>query len=422
MATKVRELAASVPGVSAAVLALRAELIAGTMEPIAQCALVGREIVIQQGHDAIWVIIRRPKLGGLALRVAHTPGGCSKVTQRKTPTAETVHLEIDSAIGRQTVHISTHSPDLPALRITCDLTPVSDLLVPFLPRDLYPLGDHDDPLRASGKVEAAQRGLNSGLLYFHLDGPAFGSILYFQNLTAMNDYYIATKTTPDGALGGLWPELGYLPPTPPQSGRPPIDPLPAGKSVTISDAILVFHDETACDEQDSARRFLQMLGAAYRCLEFPATQYRDWVGRADRRLRDLERAPEATIRHYGHPYIHPYIGTEYPDVMVQMSIIASLRDFATWRGQSHPFPPSGCGADRLGGRSTVLGSGLMNFAGVLIGGIAVAYALVEILPPEVLTPPNGDPAVVCLARYSCRRSCGTSAPGCSVSPIPAATR
>ncbi len=41
----------------------------------------------------------------------------------------------------------------------------------------------------------------------------------------------------------------------------------------------------------------------------------------------------------------------------------------------------------------VLWSGLLNFAGVLAGGIAVAYALVEILPPDVLTPPDGAPAV-----------------------------
>ena len=41
----------------------------------------------------------------------------------------------------------------------------------------------------------------------------------------------------------------------------------------------------------------------------------------------------------------------------------------------------------------VIWSGIMNFVGVLVGGIAVAYALVEILPPDVLTPPNGAPAV-----------------------------
>ncbi len=41
----------------------------------------------------------------------------------------------------------------------------------------------------------------------------------------------------------------------------------------------------------------------------------------------------------------------------------------------------------------VIWSGIMNFVGVLVGGIAVAYALVEILPPDVLTPPNGAPAL-----------------------------
>lgn len=41
----------------------------------------------------------------------------------------------------------------------------------------------------------------------------------------------------------------------------------------------------------------------------------------------------------------------------------------------------------------VVWSGVMNFLGVLVGGISVAYALVEILPPDVLTPPNGAPAV-----------------------------
>jgi PiT family inorganic phosphate transporter len=38
-------------------------------------------------------------------------------------------------------------------------------------------------------------------------------------------------------------------------------------------------------------------------------------------------------------------------------------------------------------------SGLMNFIGVMVGGISVAYALVEILPPDVLTPPDGSPVV-----------------------------
>jgi PiT family inorganic phosphate transporter len=44
-------------------------------------------------------------------------------------------------------------------------------------------------------------------------------------------------------------------------------------------------------------------------------------------------------------------------------------------------------------RVAVVWSGFMNFLGVMIGGIAVAYALVELLPADVLSPPDGSPAV-----------------------------
>lgn len=47
------------------------------------------------------------------------------------------------------------------------------------------------------------------------------------------------------------------------------------------------------------------------------------------------------------------------------------------------------------GQAVVL-SGVMNFIGVMAGGIAVAYALVELLPAEVLSPPDGGPAVAML--------------------------
>jgi inorganic phosphate transporter, PiT family len=47
------------------------------------------------------------------------------------------------------------------------------------------------------------------------------------------------------------------------------------------------------------------------------------------------------------------------------------------------------------GHAVVL-SGIMNFVGVLVGGITVAYALVELLPAEVLSPPDGGPAVAML--------------------------
>ena len=45
--------------------------------------------------------------------------------------------------------------------------------------------------------------MNTALLYLTLAKPQFGSLLYMQNLTALNDYFLATESKPDGrALGG----------------------------------------------------------------------------------------------------------------------------------------------------------------------------------------------------------------------------
>lgn len=317
------------PPVSGEVLQLR-QLLLSPPKAFLTFSMGERSVEILKGTNALWAIIRRRDRGGIALRLAHCPGGIGKVRKLRARVNALPEIEVESTLGRHRIVLGSNTDDLSVLRATVTLKPAFPLLIPFHPRDLYPLDAQDDPLAAQGTVEAAQRGVNSGLCYFHLDEPAFGTLLYFQNLTALNDYFRETRTTPDAAVGGIWPELGYLPPSPPQSGTPPVNPLPAHKAVTMSDAILVFHDDAACDEQDSARRFLQMLGVAYRQLDLPPTDFRDWVGRAEKTLGDLETAPEATIRHYGHVYIHPYTASEYPDIMVQMSIISALRDYAAW--------------------------------------------------------------------------------------------
>lgn len=320
--------------VSAAVLALRCELQQG-MRHLASIDLVERTVEVLAGRDSLWAIVRRAGAdeGGIALRIAHCWGGCTKVKRKRRPRGALLVLSVDSAIGTQKIVLRSDRLDLLTLRVTVTLTPTAPLLIPFLPRDLYPLGPGDDPLQATGRVEAAQRGLNAGVIYFHLDEPDFGSVLYFQNLTAMNDYFVATDTKPDGAVGGEWPELGYLPPTPPQSGTPPTKPLPAGRAVTASDAILVFHDDAEQDEQNSALRFLQLLGVAYRQIDCPGTKYRDWVWRADKTLKDLADDPGATIKHYGKTYARPYLAAEYPDVMVQSSLVVAMHNYETWRDQ-----------------------------------------------------------------------------------------
>jgi hypothetical protein len=318
------------------VLALREELANGDMRRLDRVSLGELDAEICAGRDSLWVIVRRPGKGGLALRAAYLPTGkfeCRAVAGSK---GEPLQFEVDSALGRHRITVRVDDADLQRLRVTIVLRPALALCLPFLPRDLYLLSAGDDPLDAKGNVEAAQRGVNSGLVYLRLREPAFGSLLYFQNLTALNPYMRATGTTPDGVVGGLWPELGYLPPVR-KTDTGEADPLPAGEDVVLSDAILVFCDEAEDDEQEMARQFLRMLGTAYKALELPAFTYRDWLWRVDRTLEDLEAAPEAIVRHYGHRYVMPYVQGEVPDVMVQMSVIASLHDFGKWRGEPLPL-------------------------------------------------------------------------------------
>ncbi|MFW2853646.1 hypothetical protein ACM61V_17350 [Sphingomonas sp. TX0543] len=284
------------------------------------------------GGDSLWAIVRRPRRGGLAIRLAYAPGMELKYGSLKR-SKRGFSLTAETALGTYAIAARLDGTDLHRLRLTITLVPSAELLLPFVPRDLYPLDENDDPLGASGTIEAGQRGLNSGLLYFSIDKPAFGSVLYFQNLTALNDYFTLTGTKPDGVVGGEWPEIGYFLPTSIQSGTPPINPLPAGRKVTLSDAIIVFRDAPAQNECESARLFVQMLGAVYTALELPERDFRDWVDRAEQTLRDLSQSPKATIRHYGKRYAHPYTASEYPDSMVQLSLLASMRDYAAWRGR-----------------------------------------------------------------------------------------
>lgn len=291
------------------------------------------DVEIGEGAESVWAIVRRAGRGGLAIRAAYVPGGFRTVRKIKAAPGEALRLEAESAIGLHRLSFTGSGADLHRLRVRTWLTPERPLLIPFLPRDLYPLDVGDDPLGSRGRVEAAQRGPNTGLIYLTLAEPAFGQVLYVQDMTCLNDYFRATDTTPMGAVGGEWPELGYLPPTPPQSGTPPVNPLPAGEETAISDAIIVLRDRAADSEQEKARQFVQMLGDAYTGIALPPVIYRDWVGRAEKTLKDLDRAPEASCTAYGHRYVRPYVAAEYPDSMVQMATVAALHEYGRWTGK-----------------------------------------------------------------------------------------
>ena len=274
-----------ISGVTPGAALLSHELRSGTMDTLHRVTFGTLAIELAAGHDALWMFARKAGRGGIAMRIAFFPAGCESTRLVRPRKGESARVEAHSILGVHRVALVLHEGAVPVVRVTTAFEPASlPLLTSFVPRDLYPLGEDDDPLTALGEVEAAQRGFNTGAIYFRVCEPAFGSVLYFQNLTALNPYFRATGTKPDGAVGGIWPEIGFLLPAPPQTGTSPVDPLPADSETVISDALLAFHDEPGGDEQDMARRYLSLLGAVLRHIDLPATEYCDSVWRADRSI------------------------------------------------------------------------------------------------------------------------------------------
>lgn len=323
---------ADLPGFTPETLNARSEL-QDAPEPENQWPLGEYTVSTHRGRDALWIVVRRPRHGGIALRTFPIMG--------KNTIVETVHRDdggnwrIETNSGAYRVTLSFLSDDL--LRMTSHLTPSHDLLVVFWPRDIYVLDSKDDPRHAGGRVEAGQRGLNGGVCYFCLEKPAFGTVLYMQNLTAMNPFFVDTKTKPDGVVGGEWPELGYQPPSAPNGFSPPVDPLKQGNEYVISDALISLRSPCSGNEFESARNFVEMLADIYPHLDKPEPKYRDWIWRADKTLLDLKTSPDVSEMHDGKRYVRPYVAAEYPDSMVQMTILHSLREYEAWRGEADPF-------------------------------------------------------------------------------------
>jgi hypothetical protein len=311
-------------------VALRHEL-ATRGRRLAESSAGAYRFVIEQGRQAIWLrAAREDRTGGFVLRLCPLVAGAR--VRRKRRGDDLLRVQVDAPIGVWRASVAIDDGAIPMIRTRLSLQPRERLVVPSIGRDLFMFGADDDPAGSRGQVEAAQRGLNSGALFARLTEPDFGSLLYFQDLTALNPYFHLTGTTPDGAVGGDWPELGYIPPVPDPREAPHDHALPAGREVTVSRALIALHGDSHGNEADQARRFLQLLGAVYPHLERPTPEFRDWPERAEKTWRDLDTSPLATVSHYGARYARPYTDAEYPDAMVQLTLLAAMRDWRAWSG------------------------------------------------------------------------------------------
>lgn len=289
------------------------------------------EVVL--GQAAIWAVQRFPgvRSGGLALKLAECPGGCDNVSVRELSDR---HLRISarSPAGRHQCDLESTEEPSQVMCWSSQLTPSGSIRMPIRSRDLFPLGRGDDPRRAQGRAEAAQRGLNTALLFFHLTQPDVGSLLYLQDLTALNGFFSAAGMTPEAVVGGEWPELGFLPSAALQGGMTEGKPLPAGLPLVVSQGILACLPGRSNDPHTSAQAFLRLLAAAYPHLVKAPPQFHDWPSLARRTVRDLAKSPDVATTVRRRRYIRPYTAAEIPDAMVQASLASEVSAFEDWEG------------------------------------------------------------------------------------------
>jgi len=282
-------------------------------------------VKVQCVYNTLWIVIEPPKGCRVLLRAAYSPADelqIIKVEKRK----DDVTIRLQASIGSFSVRLEMPKNNDAVIRYTTTLRPSEPMLVPFWPRDMVITDAKGNPENSKGEVHISQVGTRSGLQFISLDKPKSGTLLYMQNLTALNDYCQATETSLADVVGGQWPELGFALPQTKEK------PVPAGKEIVISDAFVALNPDHTKDELKLAELFLDMLATIYLALPKPDTEYHDWLTILDKGLHDLENSHGCWSHGGGHDYLNAYI-CDYetpPELMVQLAVLLPLLDYKDW--------------------------------------------------------------------------------------------
>ena len=281
--------------------------------------------------NSFWIVYELDGGTKLALRACYDPQTLLAVKQAKKTTTS-VEYTIKGSLGPFRVRLELLSKDPLLLRCTTSLEPKQSFHVQAFPRDLYVLDKNGDPSSAQGQVHVTQSGPTAGLAYLSLTQPSVGSVLYFQNLSALSDYCQMTHSDPSGSIAAEWPEIGFALPASEQ-------PLQAGQTVVLSDAFIQPSAVLPQTEFDVADRFLEAMACVYQHLPKPQTTYYDWPGVAQKTIQALTHAPDCSRTIRNHFYVNAYVNSteKPPESMVQLAILVPLWEYQEWLNKPVPL-------------------------------------------------------------------------------------
>jgi hypothetical protein len=327
-------------GVSPLVLSLQQELGADRPATSWSYSLQDFQFDIIEGDKSLWIVTRFPKGGEVALRAAYCPSNHITINEMQAMDggvengfSRGLKIQLSSVTGEYHVRLEFLRTDRALIHCTTTLTPAAPLFIPYFPRDIIPLGSMDNLIYPEGTVYTRQVGPRTGMVYFSLSKPRAGTVLYFQNLTSLNEYAQQTKTSLQEVVGGNWPELGISLPAAVE------EPLEMGKEMVISDAYILFNPSIPRDDLEMSSQFLDSLAQIYLALPRVETPYRDWSEIVKKSLRDLSGSDKcwSTIRNV--KYLRAYVGAseDPPESMVQLSVLLPILEYADWAGEEIPM-------------------------------------------------------------------------------------
>src|SRR5215211_3434879 len=220
-------------GVSPWMLSLLDELGSERKAPHWTYSLNDFSFEIVEGTQSLWIVARFPAGNEIAFRAAYCPDGKLEIDEIQQIDAG-IEVQISSTLGGFRLQVEFPNPERPMLHCKTMISPVAPLVIPFWPRDVIPLGKEEDLADSEGVIFARQEGPRTGLVYFSLTRPKGGAVLYFQNLTSLNDYAKQTETSLTDTVGGEWPELGF------SLAATTKKTIEAERETVISDAYVIF--------------------------------------------------------------------------------------------------------------------------------------------------------------------------------------
>ncbi|MFD0792716.1 hypothetical protein ACFQZX_03750 [Mucilaginibacter litoreus] len=276
-------------------------------------------------HDTLWITASSGKNGKTGFRTAFSPNGLA--VKKVTKKGAGVMITLDSELGAYKVDVEFPEGDNPILHYTVRLKSAKKITVPYWPKDV--LGFHQQNSGTEGETYVRQSGIRSGLIYAGMKKPDETSFLYFQNLTSINEYCIATETSVAGTVSGEWPEFGFSPPVTKQK------PIPDNKELIISDAYVSFKDGVPKDQFDIAKQFMEHIAYIYLLLPNPDTKYHNYPEILEKSLFDIEHNKGCWTQRKGCSYLNAYV-CDYntpPEIMVQLAVLMPMLEYSQWSGK-----------------------------------------------------------------------------------------